>query len=846
MGNVDLLCDKIFKESVGETKFAFEVYREIYDLNEITYKGEVSKRLYDYVKQRKYFVLLLIYDNEGRVYLEKNMQDKLFWSIPGGSIYKNENIHNAIKRTSEKISKQIKIGEVEPIAYIKNKFIYDSQEYEHNGLAFIARIRNKEDINKRNLTGSFVEVTEEELESINRFANREVVRIFEKRFKKFINTQKSDFQDDEISTNENYKNRYLLHNNIIKKYILTEKRKRKKEFNKVINEAIGSAERIVDVSCGEDSFLSKLADLSFTKYVIGNDISWSQIEILGSKIKTPKVLFTNHNAVYFPFKESIFDVSYCSNTLHHMPSKEHLIGMLRKMFEISKKMVIVEIEDPKIMGGFPYVLNKYWYMGFLGDVGGAYLSKEAFEELFNNLFENEAEINYRYFTNIQGRYMIAEIVKKRKMSIKKNENKVFVKQGKFELDYKLKDEILEYIRKMGYIYKTKGREEDLYFTDSEGEYIDNRTCLRIRKNESKDFILTYKGESEDYSNQYSKREFNVSINKEGLEKTKKILEMLNFYKYVKINKERIIYTKSTKEYEYNIYFDEIDNVGSFVEFEIIAEDMQKIEDKFNEFMFLFKELNLKPACEPYRDIISRKQIERLGDLKKIDGILFDLDGTIVPSEKVFFESWQFILEKDYSVQIEKEDYIKYELENNEKLMVYLKARKEIDEKVDKKEMMDKVYEEYKSRIDVIASETESLKNIRLIKKVKEKGLELALVTSSKKEFVENILNRLDAENVFDVIISRDDVEKYKPDPESYLKALNKMKTSKERCIVFEDSKRGIEAAKSAGLKCVCVLENTLATKDSFEGSEVEVFDELAEILIKIYDEHKNNKNLEGL
>ncbi|HAN10036.1 MAG TPA: class IV adenylate cyclase [Clostridiales bacterium] len=844
MGNVDILCDKIFKESVGETRFAFEVYREIYDLNDITYKGEVSKRLYDYVKQRKYFILLLIYDNEGKVYLEKNMQDKLFWSVPGGSIYKSENIHNAIKRTSEKISKEIKIGEVEPIAYIKNKFTYDSQEYEHNGLAFIARIRNKEDINTRNFTGSFVEVTEEELESINRFANREVVRIFEKRFKKFINTQKSDFQDDEISTNENYKSRYLLHNNIIKKYILTDKRKRKNEFNMIINKAIGSAERIVDVSCGEDSFLSKLADLNLTKYVIGNDISWSQIEILSSKIKNPKVLFTNHNAVYFPFKESIFDVSYCSNTLHHMPGKDHLIGMLRKMFEVSKKIVIVEIEDPKIMGGFPYVLNKYWYMGFLGDVGGAYLSKEAFEELLNNLFENEAEINYNYFTNIQGRYMIAEIVKKHKISIKNNENKVFVKQGKFELDDKLKDEILQYIKKIGYIYKTKGKEEDLYFTDSEGEFIDNRTCLRIRKNESKDFILTYKGESEDYSNQYSKREFNVSINKEGLEKTKKILEMLNFYKYVKINKERIIYTKSTKEYEYNIYFDEIKNIGSFVEFEIISDDKQKLEDKFNEFMSQFKELNLIPACEPYRDIISRKQIGKLGDLKNINGILFDLDGTIVPSEKVFFESWQFILGRDYSVQIEKEDYIKYELENNEKLMVYLKARKEIDEKVDKKEMMDKVYEEYKDRIDVITSETEGLKNIRLIKKLKEKGLELALVTSSKKEFVKNILNKLDADDVFDVIISRDDVEKYKPDAESYLKALNKMKTSKEKCIVFEDSKRGIEAAKRAGLKCVCVLENTLATKDSFEGIEVDVFDELAEILIKIYDEHKNIKELE--
>ena len=219
----------------------------------------------------------------------------------------------------------------------------------------------------------------------------------------------SCFQDEEININELQKKRYQIHNKYVKKYILTDKRKKKQEFNKIMENLIGCPNSICDVSCGEDKFIFKYAREHGIKVIVGNDISWSQVEFLDFDFD--EVIFTNHNAAALPFKENVFDVVYCSNTLHHMPNKKVLINLLKSMFRVSKKIIIVEIEDPKITGGFAEFLNKYWYIGYLKDVGGAYLSENQFKVIINEVFKNVANIKFSSFENIMGKYLIAEIEK---------------------------------------------------------------------------------------------------------------------------------------------------------------------------------------------------------------------------------------------------------------------------------------------------------------------------------------------------------------------------------------------------------------------------------------------------
>ena len=409
--NVDLVFDNVFKEYYGKNKLLFNNYKKIYNLPTVTSECNVSKKLYQYCLRKKYFILLLIYDDEGKIYFDRNMSDILCWGLPGGSVKDTETINHALNRITQNINRNIIIGYVEPVTLIENVFNYCEDKFVHYGMDFIARIRNKYVIDNKKLIGDFIEITDEEFSYINRLASKKVVEIFKDRFDDIMRKTGNCFQDVEVSTNEEYKNRYKFHNDFMKKFILTEKRKKKAEFTELIKNNIKDANSIIDVSCGEDKFIFDLSRDLGINLVVGNDISWSQIELLNNNYQ--EVIFTNHNAASLPFMEKVFDVAYCSNTLHHMPNKKTLISLLNSMERIAKKIVIVEIENPSIVGGFPKILNKYWYMKFLKDVGGAYLSEQQFQLIINNNFSKKYNIEFQKFENIMGKYMIA-IIEERK------------------------------------------------------------------------------------------------------------------------------------------------------------------------------------------------------------------------------------------------------------------------------------------------------------------------------------------------------------------------------------------------------------------------------------------------
>lgn len=333
--NIELILDNIFKEKYGKNKLVFKNYQEIYNLPSVCIESNVSKRLFDYCLRKKYFVLLLLYDDEGKIYLNRQVADSLFWGLPGGSIKDNETINQALDRIAKKICPNIKIGNVEPVTQIENQFTYAHQTIRHYGLGFMARIRNKEKIDTESLTGNFIDINKEEISFIRSSSSKKIIDVFQSRYKELNKKTKYCFQETEIETNEQYQKRYKFHNNFVKRFLLTDKRKKKENLKKLLIDLFQNPKSIIDVSCGEDKFIFNLSRELGIKQVVGNDISWSQIEFLSDSF--PEVIFTNHNAAALPFNTNIFDVSYCSNTLHHMPNKHTLVSLLENMYRISKK-----------------------------------------------------------------------------------------------------------------------------------------------------------------------------------------------------------------------------------------------------------------------------------------------------------------------------------------------------------------------------------------------------------------------------------------------------------------------------------------------------------------------------
>ena len=92
--------------------------------------------------------------------------------------------------------------------------------------------------------------------------------------------------------------------------------------------------------------------------------------------------------------------------------------------------------------------------------------------------------------------------------------------------------------------------------------------------------------------------------------------------------------------------------------------------------------------------------------------------------------------------------------------------------------------------------------VGLLHLAKEAGCRTGLATSSYHDMAFDVLRALDLERWLDVVLTREDVQKPKPDPEIYLLAARKMEVSPTECIVVEDSPNGVRAGVAAGMNVI--------------------------------------------
>lgn len=806
----DFCFDDIFNEKTEYTKYTFGIYHSIYNLPTIEYQGEVTDELFKYCLHRDFFILLVLYDEDGRIFLKRNFEEKLNWSLLGGSIKRNEDIHSAIRRISQDLSTNrngVTIGEIEPVAFVRNEFIYKKESCTHHGIAFVARIRNKKDFSSDVVLGNFIYPTKKEFENINRFANREVARLAYEKIKLY----KTPFLEKEIYTNEQCKWRYKLHENIMKRFILTERLKKKKLFLKKIENTLGEAKSFLDISCGDSDMIFRMSEMHDFNYLVGNDISWSQIKLLENSSKN--IIFTNHNSVYLPFKDNSFDVSYCGNTLHHINSREEMEKLFQSMKKVSKKIVIVEIEKPGDTGFIPYILNKFWYIGFLKDTGGSYLGKKEFYSIVKREFpQDEYLLEFSEFRNIQGRYLIAEIQKKELLQSYANSDYMEVEDKFYCVD---EDGLIGALENDGYKETSELYEEDDYFSDLDGNCIKDRVCIRLRKS-SRKTEFTFKGKSDAFSSRYSKIEKNFPITVERLESFKETLVDMGYYPIVNLGKKRKLFSKKINDNIYNVSFDEINDEDIFVEFEILilkfnVSSSTKTEQELENFIKPYKKYLDKEANLPYRDFCSNKIVNNIIKKDQTEALIFDLDGTIIPSEHLFFDVYSQVAKEFFNYTIRKEDYKTEELIKGEKLIDLLESKDKISG-YSRDKFFEELYKRYSERFISFCDNNKIRNNFKLLTELA-KDYKLGLSTASKRIFVESLLDKMNARNLFSAVVCKEDISNTKPDPEIYQKIAELLNTDKNKCLVFEDSPRGILSAKKADLRTIAVMEYSFFSQE---------------------------------
>jgi beta-phosphoglucomutase len=96
--------------------------------------------------------------------------------------------------------------------------------------------------------------------------------------------------------------------------------------------------------------------------------------------------------------------------------------------------------------------------------------------------------------------------------------------------------------------------------------------------------------------------------------------------------------------------------------------------------------------------------------------------------------------------------------------------------------------------------------------LRENRLKVALASSSRN--AKRVIQLLDIEDEFDVLVDGTMTAKSKPDPEIFLLAAQLLGIPPSECLVFEDAAAGVEAAKRAGMRCVGIgLEDNLKNAD---------------------------------
>ena len=113
---------------------------------------------------------------------------------------------------------------------------------------------------------------------------------------------------------------------------------------------------------------------------------------------------------------------------------------------------------------------------------------------------------------------------------------------------------------------------------------------------------------------------------------------------------------------------------------------------------------------------------------------------------------------------------------------------------------------------------------RMIADLRSHGVKTAVVTSSNLPKMEAVYRyQPDFKNLFDAILTSEDFDRSKPDPDCYLKAAERLGANTDECIVFEDSFNGLRSGKAANMKVV-----GLATTNSAEAisdlSDIQITD----------------------
>ena len=216
----------------------------------------------------------------------------------------------------------------------------------------------------------------------------------------------------------------------------------------------------------------------------------------------------------------------------------------------------------------------------------------------------------------------------------------------------------------------------------------------------------------------------------------------------------------------------------------------------------------------------------------IKAVIFDFDGLIVDSEPLWTDARNEVLGQ-FGFSVTSEDKRRtmgggYREGLNYFIVRYRLPLSDDDFAAQEQAILDELY---KTKLTFKPGVTE------LVNSLKKFGVPLAIATSGPRSRLNSALEKLSLTGI-GVVVTGDDIEKGKPDPEIFIKTANKLGADPKFCVVLEDSPLGVMAARAAGMHPIAVYDQRYTSEADFTG------DSRAEIVVSSLEDLNIQKLLE--
>jgi len=197
-------------------------------------------------------------------------------------------------------------------------------------------------------------------------------------------------------------------------------------------------------------------------------------------------------------------------------------------------------------------------------------------------------------------------------------------------------------------------------------------------------------------------------------------------------------------------------------------------------------------------------------------VVFDIDGLMVDSEEVTLSIWKEKF-REYGVDLTREYYTT--LVGHSRLDIDDMLYRDFGSDIPFGRLLDETHE-YMDTIPLPVKKglMEILENSRRA------GLIMGVATSSNMSHAANSLANIGVRDYFNVVICGDMVNKSKPEPDIYLKAIEKLGVRPDEVWVIEDAEAGVEAGLRAGADVICVPDMKLPAQEVLDRATAVVPD----------------------